>query len=237
MVRPVGGRGTQRRVSQPSAQELMRGIATNIFGDEFTGVPVTATKAEFRNISDAWLDNDQSMDYYNPTEYNNLAGDPYSMDTQLSRQFYEVVELTGDLRVPGYAGPQNEEDSSPAPLTLVPTSTTNPQRPRTVAAGYDEEEEKLTVMFRDGTLYNYYEVDPSEWSAFKANRSKGAVIYRMLDFKPRGYADSSDMSESARQAFYRFSRGIQTVKGGKAKGQTKSTYKTASQTKAARKRK
>ena len=51
----------------------MKNIATNVFGDEFSGVPVTATKAEFRNISDAWLDNDQSMDYYNPTEYNNLA--------------------------------------------------------------------------------------------------------------------------------------------------------------------
>jgi hypothetical protein len=236
MVRPTGGRGTSKGVSRPSAQELMRGIATNIFGDEFSGVPVSATKAEFKSMTDAWLDNDVSMDFYNPTQYNNLAGEPYTMDTQLSRQFYEVVELTGDLRVPGYAGPQNEEDSSPAPLTLVPTSTTNPQRPRTVAAGYDEEEEKLTVMFRDGTLYNYYEVDESEWSAFKANRSKGAVIYRMLDFKPRGYADESSMSKGAREAFYRFSRGVQTVKQGKAPGQTKSTYKTAAQKKASRKK-
>ena len=237
MVRPTGGRGTQRRVSQPSAQELMRSIATNVFGDEFSGVPVTATKAEFKTISEAWLDNDQSMDFYNPTQYNNLAGEPYSMDTQLSRQFYEVVELTGDLRVPGYAGPQNEEDNSPAPLTLVPTSTTNPDRPRTIAAGYDEEEEKLTVMFRDGTLYNYYEVDSSEWAAFKANRSKGAVIYRMLDFKPRGYADDSTLSKSARAAFYRYSRGVQIGKKGKGTGQTKSVYKTAAQTQAARKKK
>lgn len=245
MVRPVGGRGTQRRVSQPSAQEALRGLATNIFGEDFSGVPMTATKAEFKNMSEAWLDNDVSMDYYDPQQYNNLAGEVASMveyvdptgRTKSARPFYDIIELTGDLRIPGYAGPANEEDTSPAPLTLVPTSTTNPKRPRTVAAGYDEEEEKLTVMFRDGTLYNYYEVDPNEWAAFKANRSKGAVIYRMLDFKPRGYADDSSMSESARQAFYRFSRGVQAIKGGKGTGQTKSTYKTASQTKAARKRK
>jgi hypothetical protein len=212
---------------------MLRSITSNVFGDEFSGVPVTATKAEFKNMNDAWLDNDVSMDYYDPKKYDNLAGQTQAVDTQLSRQFYEVIGV--NEYVPGYAGPQNEEDTSPAPLTLVPTSTTNPQRPRTVAAGYDEDEEKLTVMFRDGTLYNYYEVDASEWAAFKANRSKGAIIYRMLDFKPRGYADESSMSKSAREAFYRYSRGVQVVKEGKGKGQTKATYKTVSQ--AAKKRK
>jgi hypothetical protein len=233
MVRPTGGRGTSRGVSRPSAQEMLRSITSNVFGDEFSGVPVTATKAEFKNMNDAWLDNDVSMDYYDPKKYDNLAGQTQAVDTQLSRQFYEVIGV--NEYVPGYSGPQNEEDTSPAPLTLVPTSTTNPQRPRTVAAGYDEEEEKLTVMFRDGTLYNYYEVDANEWAAFKANRSKGAIIYRMLDFKPRGYADESSMSKGAREAFYRYSRGVQVVKEGKGKGQTKATYKTVSQ--AAKKRK
>jgi hypothetical protein len=233
MVRPTGGRGTSRGVSRPSAQEMLRSITSNVFGDEFSGVPVTATKAEFKHMNDAWLDNDVSMDYYDPKKYDNLAGQTQAVDTQLSRQFYEVIGV--NEYVPGYSGPQNEEDTSPAPLTLVPTSTTNPQRPRTVAAGYDEDEEKLTVMFRDGTLYNYYEVDANEWAAFKANRSKGAIIYRMLDFKPRGYADESSMSKGAREAFYRYSRGVQVVKEGKGKGQTKATYKTVSQ--AAKKRK
>lgn len=231
MVRPTGGRGTQRRVSQPSATEMMRGLATNIFGDEFSGVTVAATKAEFSSMTQAWLDNSQSMDYYDPQKYNNLAETSAGVvgadeDTARGRQFYDFIELTGELNVPGYAGPQNEEDTSPAELTLVPTSSSNPDRPRTVAAGYDEDEEKLTVMFRDGTLYNYYEVDPSEWAAFKANRSKGAVIYRMLDFKPRGYADDSSLSKGAREAFYRYSRGIQVVKGGALKGQGSQKYKT-----------
>ena len=50
MVRPTGGRGTSRGVSRPSAQEMLRSITSNVFGDEFSGVPVTATKAEFKNI-------------------------------------------------------------------------------------------------------------------------------------------------------------------------------------------
>ena len=70
----------------------------------------------------------------------------------------------------------------------------------------------------------------------KANRSKGAIIYRMLDFKPRGYADQTSLSKGAREAFYRFSRGVQQVKKGKATGQTKATYKTVAQTKASRKK-
>ena len=106
-----------------------------------------------------------------------------------------------------------------------------------MAAGYDHEEEKLTVMFRDGILYNYYEVTPAEWNKFKSNRSKGAVIHSLLDFKPRGYADQSSMSQQAREAFYRFSRGIQQGKGNKSyKGQTKTTYKTNAQANRSRKK-
>lgn len=236
MARPLGGKGTRgSRVSKPSIASLMQSLGSQSFlNNQFEGAPVAATKVEFNEIQDAWLENSVSMDYYNPKEYNNLAGQAYEYDTQLSRQFYEVIGL--EEYVPGYEGPQNEEDTSPAELTLVPTSTSNPQRPRTVAAGYDEEEEKLTVMFRDGSLYNYYEVDPTEWAAFKSNRSKGAYIYRVLDFKPRGYADQSTMSAKARQAFYRYSRGIQSVKGAKMPGQNKTTYKTAAQASKSRKK-
>jgi hypothetical protein len=245
MARVAGGKGAGKRRSMPSAQELLNTLGKNVFGDEFTGVTVSATKAEFSSMTDAFLDNDTSMDYYDPKKYRNLGatvnkdgeemGVPLSADTVLGRQFYEVVGMD-ELYVPGYKGPQNEEDTSPAPLTLVPTSTTNPERPRTVAAGYDPEEEKLTVMFRDGSLYNYYEVTKTEWATFKANRSKGAVIYRMLDFKPRGYADQSSTSKQAREAFYRFSRGIQVVKGGKSKTQDKTKYKTLGQNNTQKKR-
>lgn len=233
MVRPVGGSSSSRRAA-PSAQEMLNAIGRDIFGDDFQNGLTVKNKKDYDRITGVMFDDDQSMDYYDePTSYRNLAGKMKKNDTLRSRPFYEVIDLNTDLdipsnlKVPGYKGPQLEEDTSPANLTISPTSTTNPARPRTVAAGYDEDEEKVTVMFRDGTLYNYYEVDENEWSAFKANRSKGAIIAQLLDFKPRGEAGA--LSAPARQAFYRYSRGAQIASKGKAKGQTKTTYKTIAQ--------
>jgi hypothetical protein len=235
MARTSGG-GARRnpRRAAPSANELLNTFGKEIFGGQFRGAVTAASKGEFNKITDIMYDDTESMDpYYDPVSYDNLAGKMKKNDTSRSRPFYEVIDLNTDLdipsnlRVPGYKGPQLEEDTSPADLTVVPTSTTNYQRPRTVAAGYDEDEEKLTVMFRDGTLYNYYEVDENEWKAFKANRSKGAIIAQMLDFKPRGEADS--ISGPAQQAFYRFSRGAQIYSKGTVKGQAKTTFKTAGQ--------
>jgi hypothetical protein len=243
MARVTGGAARNTRRVTPSAQELLNSLGKQVFGDDFRGGVTAASKGEFNRVTDIMYNDTQSMDYYNPTEYQNLAGVPMSMDSMYnsaggysSRPFYEVVGLTGDLKVPGYSGPQLDEDDSPADLTVVPTSTTNPKRPRTVAAGYDEDEEKLTVVFRDGTFYNYYEVDANEWKAFKANRSKGAIIYQMLDFKPRGPADVSSLSKAAQQAFYRFSRGSQIASKGVVAGQKKTTYKTYAQTARAKKR-
>lgn len=243
MARTSGG-GARRntRRATPSAQEMLNSLKN--FGTEFMGTPVAASKAQANSIRDIMDDSSQSMDFYAPTEYNNLAGELAKYDphyTDRSRPFYEVIDMNidlnrqGNLRVPGEQ-PDEMEDASPADITLVPTSTTNPQRPRTVAAGYDEDEMKLTVVFRDGTFYNYYEVDGNEWAAFKANRSKGAIIAQMLDFHPRGPADMSSFSQKAQAAFYRYSRGFQIQKQGKAVGQTKATYKTVEQRTRATKR-
>ena len=239
MGRTAGGAAQNSRRAVSSAQEMLNSFGKQIFGDEFRGGPIAASKGEFNKITDIMYDDTQSMDYYDPTQYRNLAGKNWFEDPMLQfndkgeavssgRPFYEVVGLTGDLVIPG-SKPDPMEDTSPADITLIPTSTTNPQRPRTVAAGYDEDEEKLTVVFRDGTFYNYYEVDGNEWKAFKANRSKGAIIYQMLDFKPRGPASVSSLSKKAQQAFYRFSRGAQIHQEGKAPGQTKNSFKTIEQ--------
>lgn len=236
MARVAGGKSAGKRRSMPSAQELMNDLGRNVFGSDFSGAPVTASTAEFRNLRSRMEDESQSLDYFlfddERTDYENRAGQ--NTANSYRRQFEDVSGKSPII--PGYAGAQNEEDTSPAPITIVPTSTTNPERPRTVAAGYDADEEKLTVVFRDGTFYNYYEVDENEWAAFKANRSKGAIIYRMLDFKPRGPADESSISQSAREAYYRFARGAQLHSGGKAKGQTKTTYKTMGQNNKQKKR-
>ncbi len=114
--------------------------------------------------------------YYAPTEYANLAADP------------------------------RNNDLGPAAITVRPTSTTNPRRPRTVAAGYDRDRETLTVVFRDGTFYNYYNVSYQMWYAFKSAKSKGKYIREKLDSKPRGYAEMSYLSQQAQELFYRVSR-------------------------------
>jgi hypothetical protein len=97
-----------------------------------------------------------------------------------------------------------------APLSDVPTATTNVNRPRTVAAGYSTVKAKgslhsggkLTVVFRDGTYYNYYNVDPETWEAFKAAPSKGVFIRTVLDFYPRGEASTANLDPTLRQAIY-----------------------------------
>lgn len=122
--------------------------------------------------------------YYDPTSYNNLAAD-------------DRTNATG-----------------PAPITQRPTATTNPKRPRTVAAGYDPERQVLTVVFRDGTFYNYYDVSKVMWNSFKMAPSKGAYIKRWLDKKPRGDADISFLSAKAQELFYRVNRTNQILYDG-----------------------
>jgi hypothetical protein len=101
--------------------------------------------------------------------------------------------------------PQNDVNG-PAALTVRPTSTTNPRRPRTVAAGYDRDRRTLTVVFRDGTFYNYYDVNDATWQAFKAAQSKGQFIKKYLDGHPRGYASMTYLSQKAQELLYRVSR-------------------------------
>jgi hypothetical protein len=121
----------------------------------------------------------------------------------------------------------NEEtgfSETPAALTELPTSSTNVSRPRTVAAGYEPNEKrpdrgKMTVMFRDGTLYNYYNVNPGEWETFKSSISKGRPFlnkqnqYQGADGifigKPRGEADLSGVDKNVLADIYRIARSTQ----------------------------
>jgi len=218
--RPTGGSAMRKtRMALPSAQEQLgafygfgsrqtAGIA-KITGVEnpFVNLPTAASKGEFGEFQEI-ISLKDTMEYYEgQTEYNNMAGLPAELSYQ--RQWEDVTYGEDNPLIPGAYGAENDEDESPAALTVVPTSTSNPKRPRTVAAGYDAQEEKITVVFRDGTFYNYYEVTPTEWTAFKARVSKGKYIYKYLDFKPRGVADVSKISATARKAFYKLARSSQ----------------------------
>ena len=117
-------------------------------------------------------------------------------------------------------------DTSPVPLTVIPTSSTQAQRPRTVAAGYreypasrgQERLGKMTVMFRDGTLYNYYDVTPGEWEGFRNSISKGrpwlnkSNKFQSIDGtfvrsgRNHGRADTSNMSEEVAKTYWKVAR-------------------------------
>jgi hypothetical protein len=111
-------------------------------------------------------------------------------------------------------------DSSAFLIRDIPTSSTNYSRPRTVAAGYDPYRQVMTVVFRDGTFYNYYEVTPSEWEAFHASYSKGKPWLNpknskqgfdgLFLSKPRGDAgDMSAVDPEIRAALWRVAKSWQ----------------------------
>lgn len=69
-------------------------------------------------------------------------------------------------------------------LPYQPTSTINPMRPRTLAAGYDERSQSLRIKFRNGEYYTYYNVPPSVWWQFQRAQSPGRYINSRLNSFP-----------------------------------------------------
>lgn len=227
ILNPRSARGAQAQA------ELSRMFSpgTEAMQSPVSGIPVSSSKGEFNEVISVYND-EATLSYYDPksrqyTSARNLAGTPtfyeddqgnlYDYETERvpNRPYYDLDDETGEWVAPGQKGPQYGEDTRPAPLSVVPTSTTNPARPRTVAAGYDKYRQVITVVFRDGTWYNYYECDPATWQAFKSRVSKGQYIYKYLDFHARGPANVNDFSDDARQMMYRVVRTTQIHLQGK----------------------
>ena len=121
----------------------------------------------------------------------------------------------------------NYVETSPAPLSEVPTATSayspgasKPGQPRTVGAGFiiDEgaDKGKLTVVFRDGTYYNYYDVPYTTWETFKSLPSKGPFIKSVLDGFQRGPATDVNLDPDIPQELYKILKTSQQMAKGKA---------------------
>ena len=123
-----------------------------------------------------------------------------------------------------------------AGLTDVPTSTTNFKRPRTVAAGWSPNEDDfqlgtVTVVFRDGTPYNFYDVPRSVWIKFHNSISKGRPYLNKtwpLEYK-HGPADTSSLPEGVQQMVYTVARTSQIYNRNPSSG--KGHYQTTYQVK------
>lgn len=97
---------------------------------------------------------------------------------------------------------EGEDDGFESQITPVMTTTTstNPTKPRTIKAGYDSKLEKLIVVFRDGTWWEYRGVPEEMWEDFKDAESKGKYLRESgLDgWGDMGPADVTNMPRSQR---------------------------------------
>lgn len=117
----------------------------------------------------------------------------------------------------------------PSPISLVPTSSIDPSRPRTVAAGYNSKSKIMTVVFRDGTWWNYFGVPNTTWNNFKSAYSKGRYLYAHgfdsryggADIKYQGTNASTDLlSTQEREMLNIRARAVQQHTGGLQPGQS-----------------
>lgn len=165
-------------------------------------------------ITRDYFRSDEWNEYYDYDQtgydYRNLSSTPYDRQAEATMRAMTGTAMTRE----------------PAEISLIPTSTINPERPRTVAAGYDPDRRVLTVIFRDGTFYNYYQVSEEEWQGFKNQQSKGRYIKAFLDGKPRGTANMNAVDLQGREGAYRIGRTGQWTFEGQLPGQGDRTQGT-----------
>lgn len=156
---------------------------------------------------------------YDFTEILDTFGEDIDKNIDVRGAGYNI-DQTGPYRVGDDAlaiYPDDDPAYNPAPFdneefTEVPTQTSQIDRPRTVAASYSPERSVLTLIFRDSTIYNYYDVSIDEWRDFKGLTTKWAYISDHLNFKPRGPASTSDLPPKLRYLAYRGARALQIKK-------------------------
>lgn len=90
---------------------------------------------------------------------------------------WEAIEgaTTGAARQLFSATQRKWDDSIPYPQ-IVPSNTSNEQRPRTVALGYDPGNQIVRITFREGAVYEYYGVPPQVYAELAASDSPGRFI-------------------------------------------------------------
>jgi hypothetical protein len=76
----------------------------------------------------------------------------------------------------GEGNEKNDRDFEVSLPRMEATTSSNPSKPRTLQAGYDYKTKTMTVVFRDGTWWEYKEVPVDMWSGFKVADSKGRYL-------------------------------------------------------------
>lgn len=194
-------------------------------GFDHLGVMSVANKEELYEAQDIWQSNEVWEHFqrapggkrqHRGAEYNNYS------DQAINPKIGAINVETGEYVETGPAS----FDADLVDDIEVPTATSNPERPRTVAAAFEDGRSVITVVFRDGTIYNYYNCTRELWDNFKAATNKGQFILTDLDSLPRGPANMSQIPEELRIIAYGRFRGeqVRQAKAGGWKPRTRVRY-------------
>jgi KTSC domain len=198
----VGGPPPFQYPNRKAAEDFLRPVVGDAANNLAFDLRTKEGRAVKRLIDDALTQRDKNLGYLGVDKYIDAA----NFNTTQAQAPYQ-------MDVPVFT------------ISEIPTSSTNYSRPRTVAAGYDPDTQTMTVVFRDGTFYNYYQVSQSEWEAFHGSYSKGKPwlnkgfvngnqkVDGLFIGKPRGPAtDEGSVNPQIRAALYRVSRATQQVR-------------------------
>jgi hypothetical protein len=132
---------------------------------------------------------------------------------QTSRWLDILLEGSND------APSEDFEIDQPNNTTMSVTTSSNPKRPRTLKAGYNHSTQTLTVVFRDGTWWEYRDVPEFMWYDFQQAESKGAYLRESgLDsWTNDGKADIDNMPKSQRVQLNNYQEFVDYMYGPKPK--------------------
>lgn len=92
----------------------------------------------------------------------------------------KVVRAWGNVAADGLVA---LDDLLPVALNTSAHSS-NVNRPRALRGGYDSKADTVRIQFRDGAVYEYYQVPGNVWRQLLRSRSTGKYIDRVLDTYP-----------------------------------------------------
>jgi len=132
--------------------------------------------------------------------WNSIRNETVGPEGKKVKYWLDVLLKEEDPDSSAEEGTGFEVDNPSSSTTMFTTTSSNPARPRTIRAGYDFSEQKLVVVFRDGTWYEYRGVPESMWYDFQMADSKGTFLRESgLDtWQDKGPANVSSMSKGQR---------------------------------------